>query len=137
MKNTRCLVKYSLYTRGVQKHNMIMETTQKSRSIEIANTIRQQLLTLGKIKVWSWGANTWKAINNGLILKVQGFKFKGEVAIILMPNDTYTIRLINRRQVVKEFTNIYFDMMVDLIDKQVEYTGENYESYVNNAIYNI
>lgn len=112
-----------------------METALKSRSIEIANTIRQQLLELGKIKVWSWGANSWKAIPNGLSFKVQGFKFLGDVSITLMSNDTYTIRLIKHQKIVKEFTNIYFDEMVDLIDGEVEYTGDNYENDVNQAVY--
>lgn len=112
-----------------------METALKSQSIEIANTIRQQLLGLGKIKVWSWGANSWKVIPNGLSFKVQGFKFLGNVSITLMSNDTYTIQLIKQQKIVKEFTNIYFDEMVDLIDGEVEYTGDNYENDVNQAVY--
>ena len=112
-----------------------MDIELKNRSIEIANTIRQQLLGLGQIKVWSWGANSWKAISNRLYFKVQGFKFKGVITINLMGNDTYTIRFIKGQKIVKEFTDIYFDEMVDLIDNQVEYTGDNYESDVNNAVY--
>lgn len=112
-----------------------METTLENRSIEIANTIRKQLMGLGKIKVWSWGANSWKAISNGLSFKVQGFKFKGIVNITLKGNDTYTIQLIKRNKLVEEFTNIHYDEMVDLIDYQVEYTGENYEKDVNSAVY--
>lgn len=107
----------------------------RSRSIEIANTIRQQLMGLGKIKVWSWGANSWKAISDGLSFKVQGFKFRGIVTITLMGNDTYTIRLIKRNKLVEEFTNVYFDEMVDLIDYQVEFTDEDYEKDVNSALY--
>lgn len=112
-----------------------MDTALKNRSIEIANIIRQQLFGLGRIKVWSWGANSWKAIPNGLSFKVQGFKFNGVVTITLMGNDTYTIRLVKSQKVVKEFTDIYFDEMVDLIDREVEHTGENYDNDVNQAIY--
>lgn len=112
-----------------------MNTTEQKRSIEIATTIRQQLLALGQIKVWSWGANTWRAIEDGLYFRVQGFKFKGEVMIILRANDTYTISFIKNRVVVQVYADVYFDDMVDLIDNEVEYTGENYINDVDNAVY--
>lgn len=88
-----------------------------------------------KLRSGLGGANSWKAIPNGLSFKVQGFKFLGDVSITLMSNDTYTIRLIKHQKIVKEFTNIYFDEMVDLIDGEVEYTGDNYENDVNQAVY--
>jgi hypothetical protein len=52
-----------------------------------------------------------------------------------MPNDTYTIQFIKRTQIEKEYSDVYFDEQVDLIDNYVEYTGSNYENDVNNAVY--
>ena len=107
----------------------------ENQSIEIAKTIQQQLMGMGKMKVWSWGANSWASIPEGLAFKVQGFKFKGVVKIVLTPSDTYTIEFIKAKKVQKEMTDVYFDEMVDLIDGYVEYTGANYESDVKNAVY--
>ncbi len=93
----------------------------ENQSLEIAKTIQSQLMGLGKIKVWSWGANSWTAIQNGLAFKVQGFKFKGIVKIVLMPSDTYTIQFIKGKSIEKEYSDIFFDEMVDTIDNYVEY----------------
>lgn len=115
------------------KTHILMTTTEQS--IQIANTIRQQLLTLGRTKVWSWGANSWMAVDRGLSFKVQGFLFHGQVVITLGGNDLYTIQLIKSKKVVKEYTSVFFEDMVDLIDTSVEYTGENYASDVDKAVY--
>lgn len=112
-----------------------MRTEEQKQSLEIANTIRQQLFGTGTVKVWSWGAHNWVAIPNGLLFKVQGFIFKGYVAINLMPDDTYTIKLVKDQKIVKEFSDVHFDEMVDLIDVNVEFTGDNYEKDVDNAVY--
>lgn len=106
-----------------------------TRTLEIANTIRQQLYGMGKVRVWSWGSHAWTAINNGLSFKVQGFKFKGVVRIVLMPSDTYKIEFVKSNTVVKECLDVFFDEMVNVIDDFVEYTGANYENDVNNAVY--
>jgi hypothetical protein len=107
----------------------------QNQSVEIAKTIQHQLMTLGKIKVWSWGAHAWTVVENGLAFKVQGFKFKGVVKIELKGNDTYTIQFIKNKKVEKEYTEVYFDQQVDLIDEFVEFTGANYENDVNKAVY--
>lgn len=107
----------------------------QSQSLQTARTIQSQLMGLGKMKVWSWGANSWTVINNGLAFKVQGFKFKGIVQIILMPSDTYTIQFIKGNKIQKECSDVFFDEMVDLIDNYVEFTGTRYPNDVNNAVY--
>jgi hypothetical protein len=112
--------------------------TTREESLAIAKTIQQQLTAgNGKIKVWSWGANSWTVIPNGIQFKVQGFKFKGIVSITLQPNDTYTVELIKNKKVIAEFTDVYFDEMTTLIDEKVEYTGINYENDVDNAVYKL
>ncbi len=124
----------SFYTRVIIITRNKMSTTQNN-SVQVAKTIHQQLIGLGKIKVWSWGANSWSAISNGLMFKVQGFKFKGIVKIILVPNDTYRIEFVKANNTVKEFTDVYFDEMVGLIDNYVEYTGANYSSDIKKSLY--
>jgi hypothetical protein len=106
-----------------------------TQSVEVAKTIQQQLFAFGKMKVWSWGAHAWTAIKDGLAFKVQGFKFKGVVQITLTPFDTYKIEFIKAKKVVQEFTDVYFDELTNIIDATVEYTGDNYEHDVNNAVY--
>ena len=107
----------------------------KNQSLLIARTIHQQLMEGGKLKVWSWGANSWAAIENGLTFKVQGFKFTGRVNIILKPDDTYTIQFTKQNRVEMEYSDIYFDEQIDLIDGYVEYTGAKYAEDVKNAVY--
>jgi hypothetical protein len=109
----------------------------ENQSLEVAKTIHQQLIGLGRTKVWSWGANSWTAIKNGLSFRVQGFKFKGVVQIVLMPSDTYTIQFIKGNKLEKEYSDVYFDEQVDIIDNYVEFTGANYASDVKNSLYNL
>ena len=104
------------------------------RQKEIAKTIQEQLFAFGRVKVFSWGANSWTAIKDGLVFKVQGFKFKGTIKIVLVPNDTYTIQLIKDDKIEQEFTDVYFDQMTDLIDSHVEFTGKNYNDDVNDYL---
>lgn len=124
----------SFYTRVIIITRNKMNTTQ-NQSVQVAKTIHQQLMGLGKIKVWSWGANSWSVLNNGLTFKVQGFKFTGTVNIVLVPNDTYKIEFVNANDIVKEFADVYFDEMVDLIDNYVEYTGANYSTDIKKSLY--
>lgn len=115
-------------------------------SLEIANTIRYQLLTLGRTKVWSWGANAWTGGKNFLAFKVQGFKLKGVVKITLTSMDDYTIEFFKTRLGVtstletskpyRTIEGVFFDEMVDIIDNEVEFTGADYEDRVKKAKYN-
>ena len=110
----------------------------ENHSLQTAKTIQSQLMGLGRVKVWSWGANSWTVVNNGLAFKVQGFKFKGIVQITLHPSDTYIIEFIKgikNPEIVKTVTDVYFDEMVGIIDEYVEYTGANYSNDINNAVY--
>ena len=107
----------------------------ETQATHIGQTIREQLVFgVNRMKVWSWGANSWTAIENGLAFKVQGFKFKGIVTIVLMGNDTYTIQFIKANKVKKEMSDVYCDEMTDLIDQYVELT-DNYKTDVQTAVY--
>jgi hypothetical protein len=102
-------------------------------TLSIARTIQSQLVGLGQVKVWSWGANKWTAYKDeegrsGLEFKVSGFKFKGYVRIILDWSDTYIISFTNIRKSLKgKVDGVFFDEMVDLIDDFVEYPGTDDE----------
>ena len=73
------------------------------------------------------------AIPNGLQFSVQGFKFKGKVRVIYNEGlDLFTVELIKRGgKTYKTFNEVYFDNLVSLIDREVEYC-ENYDKKVAN-----
>ncbi len=97
-----------------------METTD----LTIANEIRNQLKVLGGWIMMSWGANSFVGGNNFLQFKVQGFLLKGFVKITLNGMDLYDIQFIKVKkgvpEVLKEVNDVYFDEMVDVIDRHVE-----------------
>lgn len=89
--------------------------------LTIAKTIHSQLLGLGKIKVWSWGAHSYKGGENFLRFRVNGHKFQGIVKISLNGMDYYDIDFIKvhnktPEEVVHSLKDVCFDEMVDLID---------------------
>lgn len=105
--------------------------------MDVAKEILNQMVTIDRMMLWSWGAHAYKAIppNNfktpfgdhmgGLVFKVQGKKFGGHVAVILDPSDTYNIHF--GRLVKGEFKEskpvargMYVEDFVDYIDGEVE-----------------
>ena len=76
--------------------------------------------------MWSWGVNSPIFIENGLMFKVQGFIFKGWVKIMYNKGtDLFDIVLLSpKMEVKKEIEGIYFDMLVDVIDSNVEKTND-------------
>lgn len=101
-----------------------------------AQIILEQLQTLGRTIVWSWGAHAYKSINEtqmvedfgshlgALSFKVQGRLFRGDIAIVLKGDDTYTIHVGHlkkgRFNTIKKFEGVYFDQMLEIIDENVE-----------------
>jgi hypothetical protein len=77
----------------------------------------------------SWGAHNF--VKNGskwLRFEVNGHHFKGQIYIVLAFNDTFTLYYVdNNFQVVDIQKEVYIDMLIDTIDKKVEYV----ESYGN------
>lgn len=71
---------------------------------------------------WSWGVSKLANIDNkGLLMKVNGHHHKGYVCINLGWDDTYTIRLVSTHGNVKfEMEGVYFDMLFDTLDEQIE-----------------
>ncbi len=84
--------------------------------------------------VWSWGAHDWASCRiqekEGLRFSVQGFKYKGDVAVLYDEGaDAFEIVLLNRtpEHVVSP---VYFDELVDRIDELVERVAD-YEAHVD------
>ena len=98
-----------------------MEST--SKTMEIAQTILDQIRFTDKWALMSWGASNFSAINEskefqgGLTFQVNGLTHKGWVKVCLRWVDDYTIIFINKnREVVKTFEGAYCDMLVPVID---------------------
>ena len=88
----------------------------------------QYIMSILKAKlmvVWSWGFNSPMAIPNGLRFKVQGFKFRGVVEVAYNGGkDLFEVSFIKRGKVVEVITDVYFDVLVDVIDGKVEKTAD-------------
>lgn len=104
--------------------------------MSVPQVIQQQMLSMGRSVVWSWGAHAYKGLGpnvlaedfgshlGALVFKVQGHLFKGHVSVVLMPNDTYTVHFGSLRKgrfVSKEkMEDVYCDMLLSVIDSRVE-----------------
>lgn len=72
---------------------------------------------------WTWVVEKIFTIENqGLILKVNGHHWNDFVLITLGWNDTYTVSLLDAEfNPTKTITDVYFDMLQNIIDKEIEY----------------
>lgn len=98
-----------------------METT--SKTMEIAQTILEQIKYADRSALMAWGATNFcalgesKEFQGGLSFKVNGLTHKGWVKVCLRWVDDYNIIFINRnREVVKTFEGAFCDMLVPVID---------------------
>jgi len=107
--------------------------------------IHRQLKTLGGTTLWCWGVNKFQVLKSehfksvidkddkqeysldhlgGLLFKVKGHLHSGSVMIRLAGNDTYTVDIGNIRKGIfsskQQVSNVYVDMMVDVINRMVE-----------------
>lgn len=94
-----------------------------SKTMEIAQTILDQIKFTDRSALLAWGAKNFSAISEskefqgGLAFQVNGIVHKGWVKICLRWVDDYTIIFINKnREVVKTFEGAYCDMLVSVID---------------------
>lgn len=91
----------------------------------IMDVLKTQLMV-----VWSWGFHNPIAIKNGLRFRVQGYKFRGVVEVVYNEGkDLFDISFIKTNKVVKLIEDVYFDMLVEVIDCHVEKTAD-YEKRV-------
>lgn len=83
-----------------------------------------QVLTHNKLVWWSWGVNV-RSISNldnkCLVFKPNGRYFKGFVCITLGWEDLYQVHYVsNDYKLKKSVEGLYFDMLVDTIDAEIE-----------------
>lgn len=85
-----------------------------------------QLLNMQRQTVWSWGARNFTNLHNkALLFRVSGHHFKGIVAITLNGSDLYDFHLLNRnRDVIYSDTDIFFEDLVERIDKKIEWIAD-------------
>jgi hypothetical protein len=80
--------------------------------------------------VFSWGAHNYTAIEGndegegGLLFNVNGFKFRGQVKVMLNFMDTFDVYLIKNGKVVDNIKDVYLDQLISVIDNRVEYTPD-------------
>ena len=71
---------------------------------------------------FSWGVSKLTNFENkALVLKVNARRHKAYVVITLAWNDTYSVYLFQTNgKIKKEFKEVYFDQLVEVIDNEIE-----------------
>ena len=89
--------------------------------MEMANYIISILRSRAGI-VMSWGFHNAAALQNGLAFRVQGFLFTGVVKVLYDEgSDAFNVRCEKKDgSLVKERQDVYFDELVNVIDRLVE-----------------
>lgn len=112
----------------------------KEYVMQIADTIRQQLLTTTPMNViCSWGAlhGFIATVNKDmatLMFKVNGRLFKGYVLISYNELDYYEIYLKDSNGIRLVHEEVYFDQLGDIIDETIERgtDAKEYEAFCEN-----
>jgi hypothetical protein len=91
------------------------------REFDVNETVK--VIQHNKSVYWSWGVERLLNFKNlGLLLLVNGHHHKGWVLIILAWNDTYSFYLLEPNKTIKkEQHEVYFDMLQNCLDKDIEY----------------
>lgn len=80
--------------------------------------------------IMSWGFCRPIAIEEneegigGLLFNVNGFKFMGQVKVMLNFIDTFDIYLLKNGKVVDTIKDVYLDSLVTVIDNRIEHTDD-------------
>lgn len=75
--------------------------------------------------VASWGTHALKLLQNGIIFSVQGHHFTGQIKILYnVGADLFEISFIQNDMVIGQRTGVFFDDLIECIDKKVEYITE-------------
>ncbi len=106
-----------------------------TRTMEIANTIKHQIVAQSPMALMSYAAQKFVALNEtdkrhgGLQFGTSGYKHKGLVVINLMFNDTYSVETVKIRKgevkVCDSYDNVYADQLIEVLDHMVE--GRHYD----------
>ena len=71
---------------------------------------------------YSWGVSEKINYNDrGIILKVSGHHFQGYLLISLSFLDLFDVYLFEDGKIKKSIKDLYFDQLVEAIDKEIEY----------------
>ena len=100
------------------------ETFKDCRTMNVKETM--QLLKSYGPKFWSWGAHAFTNMGNkALRFKSEGRHHKGHVYISVNGLDLYDVHIVTLKgEIKKEINGLYFDMLFDAIDKEIEYIPE-------------
>ena len=102
---------------------MNTETQNTSITMEIAQTILNQIKYTDRSALMAWGAKGFtaqlesKEFQGGVKFLVNGLKFKGIIRIMLRWVDDYTLTFTSvSGKEIKRFEGIYCDQLVEVID---------------------
>ncbi len=106
---------------------------EKEYVLEVANTIREQLVTLTPFNtIMSWGIGRFTATvykdMPALTFKVNGRLHKGAVIIALNGLDYYEVYLQDDKETTLINDEVCFDELGDVIDEYIE-RGKDREEY--------
>lgn len=98
-----------------------------------------QILRISGAIAMSWGIdpNSLRQIPNGLRFHVQGLKLKGYVEIVYDEgSDYFNVSFVKDENPTEKETveDVAFDELVNVIDRHVEYTGEDYNERVKREL---
>jgi hypothetical protein len=88
------------------------------------------LLKFDLMKFWSWGSHALTVDSTKCTrmfrMTVSGHHHKGHVYIFLSGADLFEVYLTSNQGTIKDKTTegLYFDMLVDWIDKKIEYIAD-------------
>ncbi|MDH6311048.1 hypothetical protein M2451_003866 [Dysgonomonas sp. PFB1-18] len=75
--------------------------------------------------ICSWGTHKLIILNNAILFNVQGHHFTGQVKISYNAGaDVFEVAFMQKNVIVGQRTGIYFDELINTIDKNVEYIPE-------------
>ncbi len=110
----------------------------ENATTEMARYIWEIILSSGAIAM-SWGIDpdSLRQIPNGLKFHVQGMKLKGFVEIIYDEgSDYFNVSFVKDEIPTEKETveDVAFDELANVIDRRVEYTGEDYNDRVGREL---
>ncbi len=95
---------------------------QKNNAMTIQQIIISQIQSIDNWALSAYGSKNFYSIGEsseyqgGLGFSVNGLHHKGEVKILLKWIDVYEIQFLNRSEIIKQFDDVYCDMLVETLD---------------------
>jgi hypothetical protein len=95
---------------------------KKNNAMTIPQIIISQILSLDNLALSAYGSKNFYSIDEsseyqgGLGFSVNGLHHKGEVKILLKWIDVYEIQFLKRSEIIKQYDDVYCDMLVEILD---------------------